>query len=45
MEKDPYYKSCIPLYVSTLVHLNKVTRKKKEKIILIRLFIIYIVCL
>lgn len=48
MEKDPYYKSCIPLYVSTLVHLNKVTRKKKKRrkktSFLIGLFIIYTVC-
>ncbi len=28
LEKDQFHKLCIPLYVSTLVHLNKVTRKK-----------------
>jgi anaphase-promoting complex subunit 6 len=27
LEKDQFHKLCIPLYVSTLVHLNKVTRE------------------
>ena len=29
LDKDQFHKSCIPLYVSTLVHLNKVTRNDK----------------
>jgi hypothetical protein len=28
LAKDQFHKLCVPLYVSTLVHLNKVTRTK-----------------
>jgi anaphase-promoting complex subunit 6 len=27
LEKDQFHNNCVPLYVSSLVHLNKVTRK------------------
>lgn len=27
LERDQFHNNCVPLYVSTLVHLNKVTRK------------------
>ena len=30
LEKDQFHKACVPLYVSTLVHLNKVTRMSTQ---------------